>query len=97
MAERRDNSGVAYANTKRSDKTPDYSGPCLIDGVEKRVSIWFNRNDRGEYLSLRFAEPQPRDEQRPAPRAQPAPAERPAAVAAANPAQGDAFDDDIPF
>jgi hypothetical protein len=84
MAQDRDNSGTLYKNDKKSDKSPDYSGKVLINGVPMKIAAWVKRVDgRDPFMSLAFTPEQ--NTQAPAPK--PAPAK---------PAAADTLDD-LPF
>lgn len=55
MREQKDNSGAMFRNDKKSDKHPDYSGNCVINGVEFKVAAWVKRPDgREPFMSLSF-------------------------------------------
>lgn len=56
--ETRDNSGVLFRNDKQGvDKRPDYTGTCIINGVEMRISAWVKTSQKGNnFLSLAFSE-----------------------------------------
>jgi len=55
----KDNSGALFKNEhKRNSKSPDYRGPCMIDGREKEISAWIAESKDGKkYMSLKFSEP----------------------------------------
>lgn len=63
----RDNSGSISPNgRKEKDSHPDLKGSATIDGVDYWVSGWNNKNDRGEYIGLRFERKQkPTEDERP--------------------------------
>lgn len=49
-------SGVLFPNTKKTDKSPDVTGKCQIDGVEYRIAGW-KRMSNGtgkKFFSLKF-------------------------------------------
>lgn len=50
------------AKEKKSDKSPDYTGSCQINGVELWVSGWLKNGRSGNFLSLAFSV---KDEQKP--------------------------------
>jgi uncharacterized protein (DUF736 family) len=81
--EKRDNVGVLFRNDdKKSEKYPDYTGRCTVNGVELRLAAWIKTGARGKYMSLSFSEPRGQQERAPEktiPRAQ------------------DDFDSEIPF
>lgn len=44
---------------KRSDKSPDFTGNCKIDGKEYRVAGWWTESRGGKvYISLKFSDPE---------------------------------------
>ena len=62
MTQQRDNSGILFRNLdKRSDKSPDYTGTAMIDGVMYYVSAWTKEGGKGKFQSLAFKR---KDEQR---------------------------------
>lgn len=50
------NKGTLFRNEKReSEKHPEFSGSCNIDGVEYWISAWVNESKSGKrYFSLKF-------------------------------------------
>ena len=50
------NTGALFANTKKSsDKAPDYSGECEVNGVRMQIAGWRRTSKAGvAYLSLKF-------------------------------------------
>jgi hypothetical protein len=61
MNQQRDNSGVLFRNDdKKSEKSPDYTGSAMIDGVEKRLAAWIKEGRKGKFMSLSFSEPKER-------------------------------------
>lgn len=54
--EQKDNSGVLFRNTnKKTDKHPDYTGECKVDGTDYRLSAWVNTSKTGSsYMSVAF-------------------------------------------
>ena len=52
----KEGTGSLFANkNKKTDKHPDYTGKCKIDGVEKNVSGWINTAESGvQYMRLVF-------------------------------------------
>lgn len=54
--EQRDNSGSVFNNGKKeSDKHPDRTGSCMIDGVEYWISGWVKKDRNGNpWMSLAF-------------------------------------------
>lgn len=87
MNQQRDNSGVLFRNDdKKSDKSPDYTGSAMIDGVEKRLAAWIKDGRKGKFMSLSFSEPKEK--------ATPADVDR---INQKQMGGGKDFDDDIPF
>ncbi len=65
----RDNSGALFqAKKKGSDKAPDYTGECVVNGVAMRIAGWRNTSAKGlPYLSLKFQDDRdPHDREEPA-------------------------------
>ena len=52
--EERDMSGALFKREKRSDKTPDYSGPCMVGGQLLEVAAWIKEGKSGKFMSLKF-------------------------------------------
>lgn len=55
MAEQYDNEmrGVLFKQReKKSDRSPDYTGECQIEGVKFRISGWAKQGRSGTFLSL---------------------------------------------
>ena len=53
--EQKDNTGTLFANEKKKDNIPDYSGKFLIHGDEFQVSGWIKVSKKGiNYISLSF-------------------------------------------
>jgi hypothetical protein len=55
MATTKDNSGVLFKNTKKSEGSsnqPDYTGDVLIAGTRYRLAGWIKESARGKFLSL---------------------------------------------
>jgi hypothetical protein len=52
----RDNSGALFHNVRKAKEThPDYTGECLVNGIEYRVSGWGRESKNGtKYMSLAF-------------------------------------------
>ena len=62
--EKRDNSGVLFANDKKdNDKAPNYKGNMMVDGQEYWLSAWVKEGKNGKFLGLAVS---PRDAQPPA-------------------------------
>ena len=57
--ERKDNTGVLFKIAeKESDKHPDLTGKCMVNGKEMEIAVWENTSKKGSlYLSLKFQEP----------------------------------------
>lgn len=57
--ESKDNEGVLFRNQKKnSDKAPDYTGECKVNGKPMRMSAWINKSKSGNsYLKFAFSEP----------------------------------------
>ena len=56
--------GSIFVNDKRmGDKSPHYTGSAKINGKVVRVAGWVTqtRNGRGDYISLRITDDQPRE------------------------------------
>ncbi len=82
--EQRDNSGSLFRNeTKTNERGPDYSGTCMVDGVEHFFDGWLKTADSGKkWMSFSFK----RKEKQP---------QAPAAPARQQPPQrGHRYDDD---
>lgn len=57
--QQKDNSGAIFiAREKKSDRHPDMTGECMVNGKMMRVAAW-NKTSKGgtQYLSLSFSEP----------------------------------------
>lgn len=64
--EQKDNTATLFRNDKKtSDKSPDFRGDAVIDGVKKRVALWIKEGRKGEFYSLAFSDPQEREERAP--------------------------------
>jgi uncharacterized protein (DUF736 family) len=57
--EQKENSGVLFRNNKKeTEKHPDYTGKCLVNGKEMFISSWINESKNGtKYMALKFQEP----------------------------------------
>jgi len=71
--EQRDNTGSLFRNTeKRNERGPDYSGTCLVAGVEYFFDGWIRHKEGGRpWMSFSFkpkekqgGQQRPRQEQR---------------------------------
>lgn len=62
MADRqpqREMTGVLFKNEKRkSDRAPEYTGECTIDGKVLRIAAWLKDGRNGKFMSIQFSEPQ---------------------------------------
>ena len=55
MANQKDNSGALFKGEKKSEKHPDYTGNCLINGEVYYIASWVNESQGGKkYMSLSF-------------------------------------------
>lgn len=62
-----DMSGVLFrAKEKKSDRSPEYSGSCEIDGEEYWISAWVkeSKKDGSKFFSLAFSPKEQRAEER---------------------------------
>jgi hypothetical protein len=52
-----DNRGKLFKNENRkSDKHPEYSGPCIVNGAKMKMSAWVNESSTGKkYMAMRFS------------------------------------------
>lgn len=56
--EQRDNSGLLFKNNrKEKDSHPDYTGNCMVNGKEMRMSAWIKEGESVEFFSFAFSEP----------------------------------------
>jgi hypothetical protein len=63
--EQRELSGSVFPNQKKtSDKHPDFTGRCLIDGRTYWVSAWNKESGKGPWVSLAFKPADDSDQQR---------------------------------
>jgi len=69
--EMKENQLMVFKNTKKEEgsRQPDYWGKVMIDGVEKRVSLWLEVSQAGKsYMSGRISDYEPKEpESTPAP------------------------------
>jgi hypothetical protein len=55
------NTGFIFKNKHKSeDKHPEYRGTINVDGIEKEISLWVNR-EKG-YFSAKIQEPYKKEE-----------------------------------
>lgn len=68
--EQRNNSGALFKNTrKETDKHPDFTGTCTVNGKKLEVNGWTKTTSKGDkFLSLAFKEPYVRETAKAAPR-----------------------------
>ena len=60
--ETKPNTGSLFKNQYKTpgDKKPDYTGTCVVDGKEYRMSAWINTSRNGtKYMSMNFQLPEP--------------------------------------
>lgn len=72
--QQRDNSGQLFRNEgeRKTEKGPDYSGTCMVSGVEMYFDGWLKTAESGrKWMSFSFKNKQPQQAQAPAPRQQP--------------------------
>ena len=57
--ETKEKEGSLFANkNKQTDKHPNYTGSCVIEGVRLNISAWVNvaRTDGSKFMRLKFDE-----------------------------------------
>ena len=60
----KENKGVLFkVQEKKSDKHPDFTGKCNVNGKEMSIGAWLNTSKDGQkkYLSLSFSEYTPKE------------------------------------
>lgn len=63
--EKKDNTGALFQAKKKGEKSPDYSGECLINGIPMQIAGWRNTSSKGMvYLSLKFQAAQDKAEKK---------------------------------
>ena len=95
------NTGALFKADKKSDKHPDYTGNCEINGVHIWMSAWIKTSKNGQkFMSFSFNPKENQPHQQP-PQQSTEMAQAKAAVMSEwdkGPGKGDGFgDDDIPF
>lgn len=65
--EQRDNSGSFFANDRKTTENhPDYTGSCMVAGIEYWVSAWDKVGASGkEFTSLSFKKKEPKPDTAP--------------------------------
>ncbi len=64
MVEKRDMSGILFKNDrKETDKQPDYTGNCTIEGKDYWMSAWIKQGNKGKFMSFAY-KPKESPEQR---------------------------------
>ena len=59
------NTGVLFRQTdKQSDKHPDFTGNCEVNGKKMQIASWINTSKDGskKYMSLKFSEFKPKED-----------------------------------
>ena len=95
------NTGALFKADKKSDRHPDYTGNCEINGVHIWMSAWTKTSKNGQkFMSFSFNPKENQPHQQP-PQQSTEMAQAKAAVMSEwdkGPGKGDGFgDDDIPF
>jgi hypothetical protein len=55
----REKTGILFKNKDpKSERSPEYTGECTIDGKELRIAAWIKEGKSGKFMSLQFSEPQ---------------------------------------
>jgi hypothetical protein len=58
--EKRDNSGVLFANDKKdNEKAPNYKGNMMVDGQEYWLSAWVKEGKSGKFMGLAVSPKEP--------------------------------------
>ena len=92
--QQRDNSGALFKTLRAQRKRPDYSGNCMIDGVEYFFDAWLKAAESGrKWMSFSFKRKDKQAGQ--APRAAKTHGDRPGGPK--NRSMADDMDGDIPF
>ena len=60
----KENTGSLFKNEKKnSEKHPDYTGNCKVNGVMMAVAGWIHKSKSGKnYMALKFSEPFKKEE-----------------------------------
>ena len=64
----KDNQGSLFnaSESKKSEKHPDYTGSCKIEGKIMNISAWINESQAGnKYMRLKFDEYKPKTSEAP--------------------------------
>tara|TARA_R110000824_G_scaffold16422_1_gene68091 strand:+ start:398 stop:649 length:252 start_codon:yes stop_codon:yes gene_type:complete len=59
------NTGVLFRQAeKQSEKHPDFTGNCEVNGKKMQIASWINTSKDGskKYMSLKFSEFKPKEE-----------------------------------
>ncbi len=69
------NRGAIFKNKFKEpgDKSPDYKGTCIVEGINKEIGCWVNEDKNGQkYFSVVFSDPfAKKDQPKPSPEAWP--------------------------
>ena len=57
--EMRSNTGNLFRNEKTHDKSPDYRGEALVNGVTYQIGAWIKEGKKGKFMSLAFTKKEP--------------------------------------
>ena len=50
-----ENQGALFKAEKKTDKSPEYTGSCVVNGQHYWISSWLNKDKNGNtYMSLKF-------------------------------------------
>jgi len=57
--QQREMTGVLFKNENRkTDRAPEYTGECTINGKLLRIAAWIKDGRKGKFMSIQFSEPQ---------------------------------------